>query len=96
MARLVIFGGPDDPRKWVECTNKIAALIACGRYPDGEWLPALADLSADLSVSALTVRKALNEICALKLISHVEPSGYCAGNGLPPKWPAFTGCHQRK
>jgi excisionase family DNA binding protein len=84
LARLVVFGSPADPRKWVVCANEIMARIADGRYPDGEWLPPSDKIAADLGTSSGTVQQALREISAHGLVSRVKNIGYYAGNNKPP------------
>ena len=93
MARLVVFGKPGDPRKWVTYANQISARIADGRYPRGKWLPPMAKISADLgSTSATrgdyeTIQRALNEIAAHGLVTFVEQTGYYTGDEEPEEKP---------
>jgi excisionase family DNA binding protein len=89
LARLITFGEPGDPRKWVSFANKIAARIADGGYPHGQWLPPLAKISADLGTgnSYYPIRRALEEICDQKLISFAENAGYYVGDIEPEEKP---------
>ena len=89
MARLEVFGEPGDPRKWVACANQISARIADGRYSPSEWLPSFAKISADLGTAHgnATMRRALEELRAQKLISSVPRVGYYTGDGEPPHKP---------
>ena len=84
MARLVIFGEPHDPRKWVKVANKISARIVYRRYPPGEWVPAFPVISAELGVSYSTAMKAMRVVHEQGLVSKAGTNGFCVGNGLPP------------
>lgn len=78
------------------CANEIAARIADGRYPQGEWLPTLEKLSADLGTSTAPVQRGLSEVYSRGLISLVENTGYYAGDGPPPASPRHHGKHRRR
>jgi GntR family phosphonate transport system transcriptional regulator len=84
VARLVIFGEPHDPRKWVRVANGISARIAYGRYPPGERVPALPVISAELSVSYPTAMKAMHAVREQGLVSKAGTNGFYVGNGPPP------------
>jgi excisionase family DNA binding protein len=89
LARLIIFGEPGDPRQWVRCANEIAARIADGRYPHGQWLPPLAKISADLGAenSYYPIRQALRQIRDQELISFAAHAGYYVGDTEPEEKP---------
>lgn len=92
MARLVVFGDPGDPRKWVSIANEIAARITDGRYPSGEWLPPIMKISADLGNGTTgndyrAIERALDEICAQGLTTFAEHAGYYTGDQEPPEKP---------
>jgi excisionase family DNA binding protein len=91
LARLVVFGEPGDPRKWVICANGIAARIADGRYPPGEWLPPIAKINADLGnitgTNYIPIQRALDEIRTCGLISFAENAGYYTGDSEPSRRP---------
>jgi excisionase family DNA binding protein len=75
------------------CANEIAARVADGRYPQGEWLPPIAKISADLGTSFSPVQRGLLEVYSRGLISLVENTGYYAGDGPPPSSPKPHGSH---
>jgi excisionase family DNA binding protein len=90
LARLIIFGEPHDTRKWIAYANQIAARIADGRYPHGQWLPPLAKISADLGAAGrdyTLIRRALKEIHAHNLIANAEGTGYHTGDTEPDSDP---------
>jgi excisionase family DNA binding protein len=92
LARLVIFGDPDDPRKWVPFANEIAARIADGRYPTGKWLPPITKINADLGNGKMEsnhskIQRALDEICTQGLATFVNHTGYYTGDEEPAEKP---------
>ena len=60
---------------YLQIVERIAAAITCGRFKDGEALPAERVLSERLDVSRTTVRKALDELTARGLITSRQGSG---------------------
>lgn len=89
LARLIIFGEPDDTRLWVKYANEITARIGDGRYPHGQWLPPLAKISADLGAenSYYPIRQALRQIRDQELISFAGHTGYYVGDTEPEEKP---------
>lgn len=83
----VIFGHPDDPRKWVKCANIVAGRILDGTYPAGEWLPPLERIGDEIGMSDNRVREAFVELLTKGPVTHVARRGYYAGNGRPPQGP---------
>jgi excisionase family DNA binding protein len=82
----VAFGPPDDHRQWVQVANGIAARLADGTYPDGQWLPPAARIIEELGLytSQGTGALALAEVRNKGLITKVPGTGYYAGNGPRP------------
>jgi GntR family transcriptional regulator len=60
---------------YLQLVERIAAAIGCGRFKDGEALPAERVLSERLDVSRTTVRKALDELTARGLVTSRQGSG---------------------
>jgi GntR family transcriptional regulator len=60
---------------YLQLVDAITAAITCGRFKDGEALPAERILSERLDVSRTTVRKALDELTARGLITSRQGSG---------------------
>jgi GntR family transcriptional regulator len=60
---------------YLQLVDAITAAITCGRFKDGEALPAERILSERLDVSRTTVRKALDELTAHGLITSRQGSG---------------------
>jgi GntR family transcriptional regulator, N-acetylglucosamine utilization regulator len=60
---------------YLQLVEGIAAAITCGRFKDGEALPAERVLSERLDISWTTVRKALDELTARGLITSRQGSG---------------------
>lgn len=60
---------------YLQLVEGITAAITCGRFKDGEALPAERVLSERLDVSRTTVRKALDELTARGLVTSRQGSG---------------------
>jgi excisionase family DNA binding protein len=82
------FGYPGDARKWVAAANEIAARLADGTYPPGQWLPLNADIAAATGYGTTTVSKALAAAARHELVTRVRGKGTYAGTGpQPPEIP---------
>ena len=82
------FGYPGDRRQWVAAANEIAARLADGRYPPGQWLPLNAEIAASTGYSISVVFKALAAAAGQGLITKVPGKGCYAGTGpQPPEVP---------
>jgi excisionase family DNA binding protein len=80
----IVAGAPGYKQAWVRVAEGIMLRIADGRYPAGQWLPGLAQLSIDLGTSRRMAHEALSALCRVGFISHVERVGYYPGDGQPP------------
>lgn len=66
------------------CAEEIAARLADGRYPPGEWLPSLQVISDDSGFSRGTVERALPALAGEGLICHVPGKGHHPAAGGEP------------
>jgi len=81
------FGFHCDPRQWVIAANAIAARLADGTYPPGQWLPLGTRISASIGLSPTVIYQALAEAAGKGLITRVHGQGYYAGTGPLPSGP---------
>ena len=50
--------------------------ILRGKYKDGEYLPSIRGLAAELRISVITTMKAYDELCAEGLVTSVQGKGF--------------------